>query len=136
MGNPIAKSEVLTCSMQTQNGQSSKINDDRLSQMIFSENVSLVRAEKAESELSLLRADYSGRIAGMVKAIAAVERSNDKANEAVAYLEKLNDLNAAGLIEAYQRTSARFRSAFPTTFGLGPLHSYKAKGVKNPGDYK
>jgi hypothetical protein len=86
--------------------------------------------------LELLRSDYLSRIAGMVKAIAAVERSNDKASEAVVYLENLNGMSAGELIEEYRRTSARFRSAFPTTFGLGPLTSHKAKGVKNPGDYK
>lgn len=129
MGNPILKSEELI-------GQSSKLSDERQSQNFFSDSVMLRRAEKAEFELSLLRADYSNRIAGMVKAIAAVARSYDKAAEAVGYLEKLSDLSAAELIEEYRRTSARFRSAFPTTFGLGPLALRKSRGVKNPGDYK
>ncbi len=129
MGNPILKSEQL-------DGQSSKLSDKRYSQVFISDRSSILRAEKAESELSLLRADYSSRISGMVKAIAAVARGNDRAMEAIDYLEKLSDLSAAELIEEYRRTSARFRSAFPTTFGLGPLTSRKSRGVKNPGDYK
>jgi hypothetical protein len=129
LGNPIPKNEVF-------NEQSSRPEDERLSQVFFTDNTTLQRAEKAESELELLRSDYLSRIAGMVKAIAAVERSNDKAAEAVPYLENLNKLSAGELIEEYRRTSARFRSAFPTTFGLGPLISNKARGVKNPGDFK
>ena len=129
MGQPLPKNEVL-------DEQSSKQPDERLSQVFFADSTTLQLAEKAESELELLRTDYLSRIAGMVKAIAAVERSHDKATEAVAYLENLIEMSAGELIEEYRRTSARFRSAFPTTFGLGPLTSHKAKGVKNPGDYK
>ena len=129
MGNPIPKNEVLE-------ERSAKQSDERFSQILFSDHTALQRIEKAESELELLRSDYLNRIAGMVKAIAAVERSHDKATEAVAYLENLNVMSSGELIEEYRRTSARFRSAFPTTFGLGPLISHKAKGVKTPGDYK
>ena len=129
MGHPLPKNEVL-------DEHSSQQADERISQAFFTDNTTLQRAEKTESELELLRSDYLSRIAGMVKAIAAVERSNDKASEAVVYLENLNGMSAGELIEEYRRTSARFRSAFPTTFGLGPLTSHKAKGVKNPGDYK
>ncbi len=129
MGHPIPRNDLLTAPAPEQTG-------DRVKKLFISEETAGQRAQRAESEFGLLRTDYLNRIAGMVKAIAAVERSHDKATEAVGYLENLNGMSAAELIEEYRRTSARFRSAFPTTFGLGPLHSYKSKGVKNPGDYK
>jgi len=129
LGQPTSKSEVL-------NEQPTNQSDGRISRAFLADLTALERAEKAELELGLLRTDYLSRMAGMVKAIAAIERSHNKATEAVAYLENLNAMSAGELIEEYRRTSARFRSAFPTTFGLGPVHSIKAKGVKNPGDYK
>ena len=82
MGQPLPKNEVL-------DERSSKQSDERISRVLFSESTALQRIEKAESELELLRSDYLSRIAGMVKAIAAVERSHDKAAEAVVYLENL-----------------------------------------------
>ena len=129
MGNPIPRNEVL-------DDRSAEQPDERISRVFISDNAIQLRAQLAESELELLRADYLSRIAGMVKAIAAVERSHDKATEAVGYLLNLNGMSAGELIEEYRLTSARFRSAFPTSFGLGPLISHKAKGVKNPGDFK
>ncbi len=72
----------------------------------------------------------------MVKAIAAVERSRERAAESIGYLESLNEMCAGELIEEYRRVSARFRSAFPTSFGLGPVYSRKSKSLKNVGDFK
>jgi len=112
------------------------ISDETMKEILYPEISSIERAEKAESELQLLRTDYVGRIAGMVKAIAAVERSRSQAAEAVHYLESLNEMCAVELIEEYRRTSARFRSAFPTTFGLAPYSMGRANRLKNPEVYK
>jgi len=69
-------------------------------------------------EVELLRRDYIGRISGMMKAIAAVKRHPDGWETALTYIETLPSLSAAELIEHYHKTTARFRDAFPTSFGL------------------
>jgi len=111
-------------------------NQNRIDTLFTRDNSSFESAENVRSELTLLRADYINRISGMVKAVAAVERSLDKATEAVGYLEKLDELNAAELIEQYRRTSARFRGAFPSTFGLAPFSAGRKGRLKNPEVYK
>ncbi|MGH8015157.1 MAG: hypothetical protein ACREBV_03105, partial [Candidatus Zixiibacteriota bacterium] len=80
--------------------------------------------------------DYINRIGGMVKAVAAVERSHDKAADAVIYLESLSSMSAAELIEQYRRTSAKFRSAFPSSFGLMPFVPNRGRNLKHPEVYK
>ena len=64
-------------------------------------------------ELTALRQDYHQRIAGMVKAIAAVNRKRDCWQEAVAFVEGLPSLTAEELLEQYRRICARFRDCFP-----------------------
>ncbi|MEW5795786.1 MAG: hypothetical protein AB1772_05445 [Candidatus Zixiibacteriota bacterium] len=66
---------------------------------------------------ALLRADYEQRIAGMVKAIAAVDRKRDRWDEALALAEELPAMPAARLIETYRRVAGRFRDCFPGSFG-------------------
>lgn len=129
MASPVQKNKA-------ENETAMEISDDKVNEILYPEISLQKRAEKAESELKILRDDYQNRIAGMVKAIAAVDRSRNKSNEAVQYLEALVELTAPELIEEYRRVSARFRSAFPTSFGLAPFAPGISKGVKNPGDFK
>lgn len=129
MAVPIRKSEVV-------DQEEDAISEEQVKEILYPELSLSQRIEKAESELKLLRNDVINRIAGMVKAMAAVERGHNKAAEAVSYLEKLPEKGAAELIEEYRRTSARFRSAFPSSFGLGTFYSGSLKGLKNPEDYK
>ena len=75
-----------------------------------------VRDELAEGH-ALLRQDYEQRIAGMIKAIAAVDRKRDGWSEAVAQVEELPHLPPAKLLETYRRVAARFRDCFPGSFG-------------------
>lgn len=129
MANPIRKGKM-------ESDETIEISDDKVNEILYPEISFQKRAENAESELKILREDYINRIAGMVKAVAAVERGRDRSADAVVYLEELIELGASGLIEEYRRTSARFRSAFPTSFGLGPFASRTVGKMKNFEDFK
>ena len=74
------------------------------------------RDELAEGH-ALLRQDCEQRIAGMIKAIAAVDRKRDGWSEAIAQAEELPTLAPARLLETYRRVAARFRDCFPGSFG-------------------
>jgi len=89
--------------------------------------------EAMRDELALLREDYVARIAGMTKAVVAVERGGSGPAEAIEYLESLPGMDAGGLIAQYRRAAARFRDAFPASFGH--LRSLR-KGIDEPGQYK
>jgi hypothetical protein len=68
--------------------------------------------------LELLRHDYVGRLSGMLKAIAAVDRRHATGSEILAQLEALPGCSTEQLIEQYRRVSARFRDTFPASFGM------------------
>ncbi|MBU0985000.1 MAG: hypothetical protein KKA42_14095 [candidate division Zixibacteria bacterium] len=70
----------------------------------------------AERELAVLRRDCEQRIAGMIKALAAVDRNRDRQEAALSYLATLRDFDAAALLAEYRRVSARFRDSFPASF--------------------
>jgi len=90
-------------------------------------------AEMLTSELAVLREDYVARIAGMTKAVAVVERNQSGLAEALEYLESLASLDANGLVTQYRRAAARFRDAFPTSFGnLRPAR----RKLEEPEQYK
>lgn len=71
----------------------------------------------AESQ-ARLRDDYEKRIAGMIKAVAAVGRKRDGWEEAAALVDQLPTVTVDRLLEIYRRVSARFRDSFPGSFGL------------------
>jgi hypothetical protein len=96
----------------------SLIDFDRMRSWLLETASTLDEIVKLKEEVELLRQDYIGRIAGMTKAITAVNRNPDGWESALAYLETLPSLSAGALIEQYRKTSARFRDAFPTSFGL------------------
>jgi len=77
----------------------------------------LADLEGVSGELQVLRDDYQQRIAGMVKAIAAVDRRHDRTREATELVASLATMRAAELVACYHRTSARMRDMFPTSFG-------------------
>lgn len=66
---------------------------------------------------ALLRKDYQRRIAGMIKAIAAVERKSDRWEEAADLIDELPSLTAEQLVQTYRKVAARFRDRFPTSYG-------------------
>jgi len=93
------------------------IDFDTLRALLQSEDELLADTKRDREELTALRRDLIGRIAGMAKAIAAVSRRRDLIREAAEYVERLEHRDAAGLIEEYRLVSARFRDSFPTSFG-------------------
>lgn len=74
-----------------------------------------------QNDLAALRQDYEGRIAGMVKAMAAVDRSGRSYDEALRSLDEIPALSGEELAARYRRVAARFRDMFPTTFGHSPF---------------
>ena len=114
----------------------SEIDFDRLSDWLNEVKVSLTNSCLVESELALMREDQINRIAGMVKAVTIVERSTNHTKDVLDYLEGLNNLNSADLIEQYRKTSNRFRIAFPTTFGLLQTSKSKSTELKEIRDFK
>ena len=94
------------------------IDFDRLKQWLAEIGVVLETAEKASADLSLLRRDYIERISGMTKALAVADRKNGRLEDALAFVEVLDSLEAGELIGQYRRISACFRDAFPASLGL------------------
>ena len=70
------------------------------------------------AELAVIREDYEARIAGMLKAIAAVHRNRDRRDDAAEEALDLSMKSATELVACYRRTAARFRDSFPASFGL------------------
>ncbi len=69
-----------------------------------------------EEEMIKLRKDYQARIAGMLKAVAAVSRRQGALSEALSDIERLEPMDAESLILAYGRVTARFRDTFRSSF--------------------
>ncbi len=88
------------------------------------------------AQLSVMKEDYQQRIAGMVKAMAAVDRNRDNRRQALELVDGLKDMTGKELVTCYRKTSARFRDMFPASFGL-PTSGHKTKsGLKSWNDYK
>ena len=81
----------------------------------------LVQMDCQFQELSLLRADYTDRISGMVKAIAAVTGTKEAMREALMLIESLETVSAEAMIALYRKIRARFRDHFPFSFKTPPL---------------
>lgn len=94
-----------------------RIDFDELRERLQAIGVELAALDKLAEGHTLLRQDCEQRIAGMIKAIAAVDRKRDNWNEAVAQVEELPTLAPAKLLEAYRRVAARFRDCFPGSLG-------------------
>lgn len=78
----------------------------------------LLASPTSDEQATILRRDYQLRIAGMLKAIAAVKNTSEALEAATAEIEQLDSLPAQQLIDRYRKTSARFRDAFPASSGL------------------
>lgn len=102
-------------------GNIEEIDFDRLAAMLSEIVPELKNVQSREETILALRRDYEGRIAGMVKAMAAVDRSGKSYEEALRSLEELPGLTGEELVACYHKTAARFRDLFPTTFGHGPI---------------
>jgi len=102
-----------------------EIDFDRLRLWLQQLGTALPELFRAREEARLLRDDYTHRISGMLKAIAVARSGCKVLGDAGELIERLPNAPAAELIESYRRVSARFRDAFPTSFGL--ITSRRAK---------
>ena len=91
--------------------------------------------ERLQNECAALREDMVGRISGMMKAIAAVQRSDSGLEGVVDYIEALPQMNAEELVRQYRRTSARFRDAFGASFNGPGWHNMRRR-LMDPEVYK
>jgi hypothetical protein len=110
------------------------IDFDRLRECLKVSAQMLDEADSHRQNVSVLRGDYEGRIAGMLKAIAAVDRKNGGIDEALKAVESLGTLTGEELVNRYRRTAARFRDAFPTSFGF--LNGTIARRPERLNEYK
>ncbi|UCG63158.1 MAG: hypothetical protein JSV52_07725 [Candidatus Zixiibacteriota bacterium] len=85
--------------------------------------------------LKCLREDYIARISGMEKAIAIAGRASDGLSRALELTDALPTLSAGELIEQYNRTQAKFRDAFPTSYGILQKRQ-TGRGKQNLSEYK
>ncbi len=108
-----------------------EIDFDKLKSALSVLTSELSARDDMAEETALLREHCQQRIAGMVKAMAALERRGDSYEQTLEYLEQLPSLKAEDLLKQYRRVSARFRDCFPasgnlTRFGTGESSRMKA----------
>lgn len=96
----------------------SRLDFDEIKARLLSLRDGLAAQAELAGEHALLREEYEQRIAGMAKAIAAVDRKRNRMEEALALVEGLPVLTSAKLLETYRRVAARFRDCFPGSFGI------------------
>ena len=113
----------------------SLIDFDELKVRLIDIAATLKSAASQAEQLQLLREDYTQRIAGMLKAVAVVRRNRDESRQALEFIEQLPSLKTEELVETYRKVSARFRDAFPTSFGYMP-GAPAAKRVKRAEDFR
>ena len=95
----------------------SLIDFDRLRNWLESSSSRWEQYDRAASELTVIREDYVQRVAGMIKALAAVDRKRDGWKQALELIDSLDNMSGQELVEAYRKTAVRFRDAFPASFG-------------------
>ena len=118
-----------------ENAELTNLDFDKL-RLALRESIPLLTGdEELRNELALLRDDYTARTTGMLKAIAAVSRRRSGISETLDVIDKLPSLSTADLIAAYRRASARFRDAFPTSFGR-PTPSRSRRPLREVSVYK
>lgn len=92
------------------------IDFDQLKEQAQALLVAVEATTSIEQELGILRGDYKARIAGMLKAVAAVSRRPRALEGVLIDIEQLEPLDAESLILAYGRAAARFRDTFRASF--------------------
>ena len=112
-----------------------QVDFDRLRERLREIAGALEQADAQTEQLRLLKEDYIRRTAGMLKAIAAVRRNGDETRQELEFIEQLPSLDATALLEAYRKVSARFRDAFPTSFGYAPSRTSPNR-VKRAEEFK
>ncbi len=103
-----------------------EIDFDKLIKLLANLKSKINSAIILEENHKILQTDYIARISGMLKAIAVVNHSREKNENILKLIESLSGLDALSLTGCYRKVSAKFREAFPTSFGLVD-HIYKPK---------
>jgi len=106
-----------------------KIDFDELKARLSTVCNRLTAQDELAVEYALLRDDCERRIAGMTKAIAAVDRKQDRMQEALSLVDELPALDSAQLLQTYRRVAARFRDSFPGSFGY---YNRRERGSRSP----
>lgn len=104
-----------------------------IKQTILNMKSSIESNETELEEFRLLRQDYIQRVSGMLKAIAALNRNKEETEEILNLIESFEQMPAEKLITIYRKVSAKFRNAFPTSFGI--INQYQPKN-KSYAEYK
>ncbi len=86
----------------------------RLLRQALAEHDELIRLRVG---LDHMRTDYIARITGMIKAVAAASRRRNALALATEEVAALDKMTPDELIDTHRRVSARFRDAFPASFG-------------------
>lgn len=94
--------------------QLSEIDFDALAAWLGEIAPVLHAIQQSAKSLESLRQDYEGRIVGMVKGMAAADRTGRSYEDAISSLEALPQMTGEELVACYRRTSARFRDMFPS----------------------
>ena len=92
--------------------------------------------KQLSEELSVLREDYISRIVGMTKALAVARQTEDALADATDLVAALPSMSSPQLVEQYRRTTAKFRDAFPASFGLLASSRRRADGRQRYSDFK
>ena len=71
------------------------------------------RLEVLEGELQTLKDDYTGRIAGMLRAIAVTDRGRPGREASLQLIDSLPSMPIPELVDCFNMISARFRDVFP-----------------------
>ncbi len=93
------------------------LNFDSLAENLLEIKNSLKTIATVSCQEKEFRTDYIRRIAGMLKAVAAVKNNFETGQEILDKMEALKAVSAEELIKQYKKTSAIFRDAFPASFG-------------------
>ncbi|KAA3634860.1 MAG: hypothetical protein DWP97_06090 [Calditrichaeota bacterium] len=98
--------------------QIERIDFDKLISLLQESSVHFSNFEDISEQYTTLKEDVIFRIAGMEKAITAVNRKNSDVEELTTLINEIGNLNAEELLKQYRKSQARFRDAFPTSFGV------------------
>ncbi len=112
------------------------IDFDRLREWLSQIAPLIGQVEQLKNECGILRQDCIGRIAGMMKAMAAAQRSDTDLEGIADQLEALPGMNAEELIRQYRRSSVRFRDTFGASFSFVGLERSDHLSSMDPELYK
>ncbi|MCB2231186.1 hypothetical protein KQH82_10765 [bacterium] len=135
--NTIA-AELQRFSEELDQDRMSLIDFDRLRETLDAAAQSLREGAVPADDLTLLREDLESRIAGMLKAIVAVDRIRDRRERTAKQVTELKSMSAEALLECYRKVAARFRDHFPTSFGVlrTDVGEHKASASRETRDFR